>query len=88
MYSGIRIVNPYTFVGNNFINWRIVLMYRVVFCCFFVCLHCVTDYADFQSYCGQYLFPSLSFSEIVSYVCSTVRFSCNILHSILGSPIS
>ena len=56
-----------------------------LFCLFTFSL---TRYADFQSYFSQYLFPSLSFSEIVSYICNMVRFCCNILHSILGSSVS
>ena len=62
-------------MGNNFINQSIVLM------CTFPCLY-------------SYLFPKLlrsaSFPPLsnanVSFICNTVRFSWDSLHSSIGSP--
>lgn len=45
----------------------------------------LTNYTHFQSYLDQHLSPT-PFSEVVSYMCNTVRFSFHGLDSFLGSP--
>ena len=62
--------------GNNFVNYSAYTQFLLL---------SVLQTPLFSKLQGQYLFPHL-FCEVVSCICDTVRLSCHILHSILGSP--
>lgn len=62
--------------GNHLIDWRTVL--RAV--------HFAFSLRDFISELRSLASPSHSFSEVVSYICSTIRFSCHCRQSSLMFP--
>ena len=64
--------------------WKITWSTRVQ-CCF-----CTISFAfsftdsSFPVLLWEHLFPPTCFSEVVSYICNTVRLFCHILHFIMG----
>lgn len=74
MYNVLRMVN---FVGNNFINNRIVFMYP---------LPQSYNIHSFPALLNSALFSPTLFNQSISYICSVIRFFYHNFYSISGYP--
>lgn len=79
-YTSFRTVRPYPHKETTWSTWIQCL-------CTIAFAFSLTNSTNFRSFLGQQLIYSpTNFSEIVLSICSTIRFLCHDLHSILGSP--